>query len=128
MDGGVCTVSATTPKGYPYPVGTDPMSDGDLVLNQLATGIDTRLGALASGSVTFTRFASTNPDAATVTLPVGRFLAGVPVHTQASAVSTGPSSCRVGTNPVSNTSFTLLAWRESGTGDLTVMWVAAQQV
>ena len=121
-------MSAVTPKGYPYPVGTDSMTLGDNVLGQLATSIDTRLGALASGSVFFTRFATTNPDSVTVTFPAGRFVAGVPVFTQATANTTAPASARVGTNPVSATSFVLLAWRESGTGDLTVYWVAAQQV
>ena len=119
---------SATPKGYPYPVGTDSMTLGDNVLGQLATSIDTRLGALASGSVLFTRFASTNPDQATVTLPAGRFATGVPVVAQATANTTAPSSCRVGAQGPTPTSLIVAAWRESGTGDLTVYWMAQQQV
>lgn len=119
---------ANTAKGYPYPLGTDAISLGDNVLNQLASAVDARLGVLASGSVTFTRFASTNPDAATVTLPAGRFAAGVPVFPQATAITTAPASTRVGASNATNTSLTVNAWRESGTGDLTVYWIAAQQI
>lgn len=121
-------MSGNTPKGYPYPTGGDPMSQGDNILNQLATAVDQRLGAMAAGSVVFTRFATTNPDSVTVTYPVGRFAAGASVPLpQATANTTGPSSARVGCAAPTANGFTLNAWRESGTGNLTVYWAAQQQ-
>ena len=43
---------ANTPTGWPYPVGTDRVMDGDNVIAALATMADTRLGrGLAAGTV-----------------------------------------------------------------------------
>lgn len=121
-------MTANTPKGYTYPVGTDPMSQGDNVLQGLAQAVDTKLGVAASGSVFFSRFASVNPDNATVTLPVGRFSAAWPMQINATPATTSVFSARAAATQQTNTQFTLAAWRESGTGDLTVMWTASQQV
>lgn len=63
---------ANTPKGFPYPVGTDRVMDGDDAIRALATAVDTSVGVLAAGTVSITTPAS-GAGTAAVTFPVGRF-------------------------------------------------------
>lgn len=63
---------ANTPKGYPYPLGTDRLADGDDAIHALATAVDTMIGVGAAGSVSVTTPAS-GAGTAAVTFPVGRF-------------------------------------------------------
>lgn len=64
---------ASTAKGYPYPVGSDPVRDGENAIQNLATTVDTKLPhATAVGTVTIPVSAAT-VGTAVVTLPVGRF-------------------------------------------------------
>lgn len=65
---------ANTPKGFPYPVGTDRVMDGDDAIRALATAVDTAVGVIAAGVVSVTTPASGAGQAA-VTFPVGRFTA-----------------------------------------------------
>lgn len=64
---------ANTAKGYPYPLGTDRVTDGDDAIKNLATAVDTKLPArscIATGTVQITNAVAAN---ATVTFPAGRF-------------------------------------------------------
>jgi hypothetical protein len=65
---------ANTPKGYPYPLGTDPVADGDDAIKNLAQKVDTAIGVFATGSVNV-QTAGTNPSngSIAVVFPVGRF-------------------------------------------------------
>jgi hypothetical protein len=67
---------ATTPKGYPYPVGTDRVADGDNAIRALAEAVESLLGVAATGSGAITTTGS-NPSngSLAVTFPVGRFTA-----------------------------------------------------
>lgn len=64
---------ATTAKGYPYPLPSDPVAGGADAIKALAEMIDSRLGAAFSGIVTITGDGSTVNPGAAVTFPVGRF-------------------------------------------------------
>lgn len=64
---------ATTPKGYPYPLGTDRLTDGDDAIHSLATAVDTKLGAAASGAVNVPVAIGQASASVVVTFPAGRF-------------------------------------------------------
>lgn len=62
-----------TPKGYPFPVGTDRVMDGDDAIEALAVTIDGKLPyAVWVGSVTVP-VNNTQAASAIVTIPAGRF-------------------------------------------------------
>lgn len=63
---------STTPKGFPFPVGTDRVMDGDDAIQALAEFIDARVGVFASGVATV-NFANTGQVVQAVTFPAGRF-------------------------------------------------------
>ncbi len=67
-------MGSQTAKGYPYPVGTDRVMDGDDAIKALATAVDTISGASASGIVNVV-LNNQATAAAAVTFPVGRFTA-----------------------------------------------------
>jgi len=62
----------TTASGYPYPLGTEPVAQGDDAIHALADKIEANLRATAAGVVTITTVANTYTTVA-VTFPVGRF-------------------------------------------------------
>jgi hypothetical protein len=64
---------ANTPKGYPYPVGTDRVADGDNVIQALAEKVDGSLGLAAGGLVTITPSGAGAATPIAVTFPAGRF-------------------------------------------------------
>src|SRR4029077_470139 len=67
---------ANTPKGFPYPLGTDRLMDGDDAIHNLATAVDTLTGVFASGTVNTPVPGALNPVVSVaVTFPVGRFTA-----------------------------------------------------
>lgn len=77
---------ALTPGGFPYPVGTDRVMDGDDAIKALAEALDPRtVKAIATGSITVATTGTPATGSVTVTFPVGRFSAAAP--TQASLTS-----------------------------------------
>lgn len=116
---------ATTARGYPYPLGTDRVADGDDSIRALAEKVDTALGAMAAGTASInhvsTGFAST-----TITFPVGRFTAPpTSVLVQAFGTSVGGVLEGSGTSSgISATGCTVGWYRSSGTGTMTVTWQA----
>jgi hypothetical protein len=74
---------ATTPRGLPYPLGTDPVADGDDAIHNLATALDTAVlanwiqagtipsvsstGAFWTGNVTFPKAFTAVPNAVIIT-------------------------------------------------------------
>jgi hypothetical protein len=65
---------ANTARGYPYPLNTDPVTNGDDTIKALAEAVNNQLGAIACGGVSITS-TGTNPSngSTAVTFPVGRF-------------------------------------------------------
>jgi len=68
-------MATTTRAGYPYPVGTDRVMDGDDAIKNLATKVDQNLGlGFYYGSVTAPAPTATDLNTiVAVTFPAGRF-------------------------------------------------------
>lgn len=118
---------ANTAKGFPYPLGTDRLADGDDAIHNLATAVDTLVGVVAAGSATSGVPSALNtPVSTAVTFPVGRFTAPpqVAVTISGSAVN---AFAPLGASGVSATGFTL--WYSKSSGGLAaipVSWIAIQ--
>ena len=118
---------ANTAKGYPYPLGTDRVMDGDDAIHNLASAVDSKIGVGAGGTATLPQPSAANtPVNIAVTFPAGRFT-GTPWIT---AVPSGGSPhvfspCTV-VSPT-NTGFILYGARVSG-GMATIpcYWMAIQ--
>ena len=59
----------STPNGYPYPLGTEPISQGDDAIKALATAVD----RISGGEVGIVIAASTAGGQINVTFPVGQY-------------------------------------------------------
>ena len=67
---------AATPKGYPYPLGGDPVAQGDDAIKALAERIDARLPmATAAARANIADVPANGTKAVVVALPAGRFTA-----------------------------------------------------
>ena len=117
---------ATTARGYPYPLGTDRVADGDDAIHSLATQIDTALGASAAGTVGITHASAGTTASASVTFPVGRFTAPPTFISVQPWLTTNGGVLEGGGSPtgVLATGFTANYYRPSGTGAMTVQWLA----
>lgn len=75
-----------TALGYPYPLGTDRVMDGDDVITGLANAVNDKLGVFRAGTVTIPT-PDTTSAGVSVTFPVGVFTAppAVGASVQASA-------------------------------------------
>jgi len=100
-------MGSQTAHGYPYPVGTDRVMDGDDAIRALAEKIDANVAAgfyAATINVTIPTAADTN-GSAVLTFPAGRFTtpplvlavatSTTPTVIQASAVSATTASVQV---------------------------------
>jgi hypothetical protein len=115
---------ATTPKGYPYPVGTDRVADGDNAIQALATMVDTAAGVLASGLVGIPALGA---QTVAVTFPVGRFTVAPLVALTSNATASTSNPVSLGAVSVTTAGFTVSANRASG-GAYSVYWIAHQGV
>jgi hypothetical protein len=115
---------ANTAKGYPYPVGTDRVMDGDDAIRNLATAVDTKAGLVASGTGVVVITAGNTPATAVITFPAGLF-------TQSPMVSLTLS----GANAVTTQAMTLVtrdaaSMTVSGVrgsaGNMSFYWIAVQ--
>ena len=114
-----------TSKGFPYPIGTDKVSQGDDTLQALAVKLNDGAGASASGFVTVTGFTSPPQTRnVTVTFPVGRFT-DVPYATVVGRL-TNPDSGSVGVLNVTAAGMTVYAFRAASASDINTSWVAHQ--
>jgi len=119
---------ANTPKGYPYPLGTDRVTDGDDSIHSLATAVDTRAGVHAAGSVvTAVPSALNTPVSVAVTFPAGLFTAAPAV------VVTGgggnPHQLATSWSAVTATGVTVWGARTGGSlAAITLAYVATQTV
>jgi hypothetical protein len=114
-----------TPKGYPYPLGTDLVSSGDNTIQALATFLDGQAGTRASGTITANVSVINTPVSVAVTYPVGRFTATPQV--MATARAANPQTTAVGANGHSASGVNIFAARVSGTANPSeVDWFAVQ--
>lgn len=117
-----------TPKGFPYPIGTDRVMDGDDAIRNLATAVDTKVGLVASGQVTVPITAANTVASAAVTFPVGLFTAAPAVNlTQNGAGAVGSITTRfynvTGSSP---TGFNAVGVNTSGSATFSLYWLASQ--
>lgn len=112
---------STTTKGYPYPVGTDRVMDGDDSIKSLAEAVDTKLGVGAAGVVTINVSAST-PASGAVTFPVGRFTT-TPVVVAMVLNSSAPQNASAASSGRDANGCTLWAFRTTA-GNINVGWIA----
>lgn len=113
---------ASTARGFPYPVGTDRVMDGDNAIQALAQAVNDKLGNLAIGQLPITPSAADTATTVAVTFPAGRFVnapvvfavpnssvsaAGVIIRCWAAAPST--TGCTVGISR-SNVVATTVTW------------------
>lgn len=118
---------ANTPLGYPYPVGTDRVMDGDNVIQSLAEAVEAKLGVYRCGSVTIP-----TPDTAvgtvSVTFPAGLFTAVPAVG--ASCNSNTPMSWAANCYQPTASGMQVKAQKAStaASTSIVVSWWAAQSV
>jgi hypothetical protein len=117
-----------TTHAYPYPVGTDPVSDGDDAIKNLAEKVEANLkGGIYSGAASVNVTALNTPATLVVTFPVGFFTMAPRVAT---AAYVNPQVTFVGLSASpSATSMTVSATRTGGSVPVTVVvgYVAHQQ-
>jgi hypothetical protein len=118
-------MSGATAKGYPYPTGGDAVTDGDDAIKALAEKVDTQLGTIARGAVTFPGL-STSIQTMAVTFPAGRFTAAPNVVV--SVQGSDPSGRQAGVNSTATTSGVTLCGKavNSTAGSYSVHWIAVQ--
>jgi hypothetical protein len=116
---------ATTPKGYPYPLGTDRVMDGDDSIKALATAVDTKLGVATGGFLTAPDSASQGGvQTTTVTFPVGLFTSP-PAVTVAQA-TTNPTNIFISAYLSTTTSVSIRTLRTASVAGVPFYWIAQQ--
>lgn len=118
---------ATTPKGFPYPLGTDRVTDGDDAIHNLATAVDTTVGVMAAGTMTTAVPTALNtPVSTALTFPAGRFNATPQVMASLSGSAVN-AFAPLGVTGVSPTGCVI--WYSKSSGGLAavnVLWMAIQ--
>lgn len=114
---------AATTKGYPYPVGTDRVMDGDDAIKNLAQKVDDNLKAgIASGVATAAMNGTTDGTPLGVTLPAGRFTVAPNVVV---CVSAGGAGLWATNSGPTTTSFSIvLHTRSADSSSWPVTWIA----
>lgn len=113
---------ANTPKGYPYPLGTDRLMDGDDAIHNLAQAVDDHLGRVAAGQATVAVSTANTPASVAVTFPVGRFTATPYIVTQYNGTLAGRSA----SSSAASTAGATVWGNAPTTGNVAVGWVAVQ--
>lgn len=129
-------MSATTPKGYPYVQGTDPVADYPTTSQALATLLEAKVpAAVAAGSLLITAGAlpAGSGYTAVVTFPVGRFTIAPIVLVTLGDGSAGGTTMLVPRNKaITPTSVTVGLYNAStvasGAYSLQVPWLAVQML
>jgi len=118
---------AATAKGFPYPLGTDRLADGDDAIKALAEKVDTAIGVCAAGTATTGVPSALNtPVSAAVTFPAGRFTVAPQVMVTISGSSVN-AFAPLGASGVNTSGFQL--WYSKSSGGLAainVLWMAIQ--
>lgn len=114
---------ATTSTGYPYPVGTDRVMDGDDAIKALAS----KVPQVQGGVVSVAAPSNNSTGSAAVVFPVPFPPGTVPVVVaclQVTSPATGTTTFRVvSVSGITNTGFTAYCWSYSTTA-VPVAWIA----
>ena len=118
---------ASTARGYPYPLGTDPVMQGDDAMHSLADALDVKAGSSAAGSLTITIGSAMTPVTVSVTFPTGRFkVAPVVVTTPSSTLPQTAQVSAANSPAVTATGFTAVGARTSGAQNIVTYWQAEE--
>lgn len=113
---------ATTSKGYPYPLGTDRVMDGDDAIKNLAQFADTNVGIHASGIATLPAPSALNtPVSLAVTLPAGRFPQAPHIQLTLNQTTSPQTVSPLSSSSQTTTGFTI--WHTRLTGGLVTQLV-----
>jgi hypothetical protein len=116
---------ANTAKGYPYPLGTDRLMDGDDAIKNLADAVNVKLGVAASGFFTAADAASAGAVQTTaVTYPVGRFTS--PPGVVAQQATTNPTNIFVASYASTTAGFSCRSLRTASVSGVPIYWIAIQ--
>lgn len=116
---------AYTPKGYPYPLGTDLISESDTTIQILAQFIDSWLGKAAAGSPTVSGVSANTATQLAVTFPAGLFTAAPYVQVSVNSNSPANVVASVSSAGVTTSGMTLVGYRTTN-GPLNFAWFAVQ--
>jgi len=116
---------ANTPLGFPYPVGTDRVTDGDDSIRALAEAVEAKIGIFRCGTVVVDT-PTTSAGTVAVTFPAGLFTAIPAVG--ASCQASAPIQWAAGGYAPTTTGMQVKAQKTTGAATVTVSWWAAQSV
>ncbi|MBO0866227.1 MAG: hypothetical protein J2P16_14275 [Mycobacterium sp.] len=115
---------SATPLGIPYPVATDPVSDGATAMQNIATWLDPKM-RIAAGSVSIA-IANANSGSASVTFPSGRFTTGPQVVATPVGAPTPFVAVSAGLSASGVTLWLRHVDNNTSTQNVTVRWIAIQ--
>lgn len=121
-------MGSTTVDGFPYPVGTDRVMDGDNAIQALAEALTGRTVRVASGVGSITGAANVVRSLA-ITFPAGRFTAPpivLVVIRGGASTGTPPFSVWCAASPVVTTAGATLQGSSTSANAIPVEWVAVQ--
>lgn len=115
---------ATTTRGYPYPVGTDRVMDGDDAIHALASSVDSQVGQVQAGTLQVTPAGANTTTTVVVTFPVPFAVAPlVVVGFGSSGASMAPGVCSAWAGTSTPSSFNLSLQR-ANTAVQAINWIA----
>lgn len=117
----------TTPKGFPYPAGTDNLNQGDDTIAALATFLDTHVGKFAAGLTSVTPTATNAATDKVQAFPAGRF--ANPPFVVCTVITTDPKVCMVSVTSqagVTKDQFSMTVARTNGVAPVLVLWIAVE--
>lgn len=120
-------MAGTTTLGFPYPSGTDSMSDEATKVQELAQFVDDHCGLSLSGEVSSGVVVAATPTTKAVVFSTAFPAAGPIPKVVASPKGTGSTLFSVYVNNVTRTGFDLNMRRETGTASFDATWHAHAQ-
>lgn len=119
-------MTASTPLGFEYPIGTDPIASLDTILQTLCERMDAYVGLHASGLEVVNITALNTTITKAVAMPVDLFTATPQIFACVQSGSPNQFQAPTIANPLPE-SFDLKMYRTAGTtGNITVHWHAVQ--
>jgi hypothetical protein len=115
---------ATTTKGFPYPVGSDPLADTDVRIKDLADFLEANNGRIKWGLATIDIVTVNVAATLAVVFPTAYPVGVTPVVVAICRGATGTSARFVQVTSESNTGFTLVGVNAANNADMAIGWVA----
>lgn len=118
-------MSANTTRGWPYPVGTDRVADGDDAIRALAEKADARVGYGACGGSVVLPITAVNTTATVaVTFPVGMFPSNPVVQLTNNVAGAPQQVTPPSVGSLNAAGMSIFGQRTAGSAAYTVQWLA----